>query len=253
MVDWYLAPMLETGRTEVNRRWPNRDKASDGTIGDEAHQGTRSDHNPNSRGSVNAWDIDVNGVDIPEILSAFERLPGAHYWIYNRRIADADNDWRPVQYTGSNPHTLHAHLSIRQSVLAEQDTRPWGIYPYREEDLTPQESQMLRDIKFAVTSVTKPDGTGDTHVSGGVELLLRGQGEILRQITALHDQAINLLSGVSQIDPVAFAAALAASPEALAALTSAMRDQLPLIPTAQEVAKAVLVWISAGVHNGTPT
>jgi hypothetical protein len=51
---WYLAPALTVGRAEVNRRWPKRDLTSDGTVGDEAHQATRSDHNPNARESVNA-------------------------------------------------------------------------------------------------------------------------------------------------------------------------------------------------------
>lgn len=253
MGTWYLAPSLETGRREVNQRWPNRDKTSDGTIGDEAHQSRQSDHNPNSRDSVNAWDVDVNGVDIPLILSAFERHPSAHYWIYNQRIADADNDWRPVQYTGSNPHTAHVHLSIRQTVAAEQNTQPWGIYPTEEEELTPEQNQMLKDIRHAVTTVTKLDGSGDTHASGGIELLLRGQDEIKGAINASHSNLAALISGISRIDPAAFANALAASPDALAALTQAMRDQLPLIPTAQEVAKAVLVWISAGVHNGQPS
>lgn len=253
MADWYLAPMLETGRTEVNARWPNRDKTSDGTIGDEAHQGTTSDHNPNQRGSVNAWDIDIDGIDIRLILAHFEKLPGAHYWIFNRQIADADNDWRPIQYTGSDPHTLHAHLSIRQSATAEQDTRPWGIYPTEEEDLTPEERQWLKDIKWAVTTVSKPDGSGDTNASSGIELLLSGQESILMAITNTHQSLSALITSIGKLDPEAFADALARSPEALDALTSAMRDQLPLIPTAQEVAKAVLVWISAGVHNGVPS
>lgn len=119
--------------------------------------------------------------------------------------------------------------------------------------MTPEEHQALFDIKHAVASVTKPDGSGDTHASGGIELLLRGQGSILTAITNTHQNLTALITGISQLDPVAFADALAASPAALQALTSAMRDQLPIVPTAQEVAKAVLVWISAGVHNGTPS
>jgi len=45
-------------RDQVNRRWPRRDKASDGWIGDRAHSERISDHNPNKAGVVHAIDID---------------------------------------------------------------------------------------------------------------------------------------------------------------------------------------------------
>lgn len=131
--DWYLAPALQVLRTEVDARWPDRDRTTDGTIGDQAHQATRSDHNPNARGSVNAWDMDRDGVDVPAVLAAFERHPSAHYWIWQRQIADADDGWRPRPYTGPSPHTEHVHLSIRQTRTAEQDRRPWGLLPVRKE------------------------------------------------------------------------------------------------------------------------
>lgn len=253
MVDWYLAPSLATGRTEVNARWPNRDRTSDGTIGDESHQTRVSDHNPNSRGSVNAWDIDVNGVDIPLILRAFERHPSAHYWIYNRRIADKDNDWTPTQYTGTNPHTAHAHLSIYQALWAEQDRRPWEIFPTKEEDLLPDERRALMDIRHALTSIDPPEGGDKIHNAVAMERLLGAANALQVQQSSMHTSIVHAISGIKLMDPEAFADALARSPEALAALTSAMKAQLPLIPTAQEVAKAVLVWISAGVHNGAPS
>ena len=59
----YLAPSLVQLRNEINRRWPNRDKTSDGWIGDPAHQATKSDHNPDSKGCVHALDIDKDGID----------------------------------------------------------------------------------------------------------------------------------------------------------------------------------------------
>jgi hypothetical protein len=133
-VAWHLAASLAVLRAEVNERWPNRDRASDGTIGDANHSASTSDHNPNVRGSVNAVDIDKDGVNIAEIIAAAERHPSVHYWIYNRQIADRDAGFRRQYYSGPNPHDKHIHISIRQSATAENDRRPWGIL---EDDMTP--------------------------------------------------------------------------------------------------------------------
>lgn len=127
VADWYLAPSLKVLRSEINARWPNRDRTSDGSIGDTAHQATYSDHNPNERGSVDAIDVDDDGIDPYVVIAAFERHPSAHYWIYQRQIADKDDGWRRRPYDGPSPHTEHVHFSIRQTRTAEQDTRPWGL------------------------------------------------------------------------------------------------------------------------------
>lgn len=148
---WYLAPALATGRAEVNARWPGRDKTSDGTIGDTAHQATRSDHNPNSRESVDAWDMDRDGVDVWAVINAFQRHPSSHYWIWNRQIADRDSGWKRQPYSGTNPHTQHVHFSIRQTAAAEQDRRPWGIWPLPEEnDLDATQAAQLRELHEAL-------------------------------------------------------------------------------------------------------
>lgn len=126
-MSWYLAPSLSALCREVNARWPDRDLASDGTIGDAAHSARDSDHNPNDRNSVNAWDMDKDGVDVDTVIKAFERHPSSHYWIWNRQIADRDTGWQKRSYSGDNPHTQHVHFSIRQTLAAEQDTSSWGI------------------------------------------------------------------------------------------------------------------------------
>jgi len=124
---WYLAPSLAVLRAEINARWPNRDRASDGTIGDAAHSATTSDHNPNSRGSVNAMDVDEDGIDFDAIFAAIKRHPSARYVIYERKLYHRLRGWRAETYSGSNPHDHHFHISIDQTREAEQDTRPWGI------------------------------------------------------------------------------------------------------------------------------
>lgn len=126
---YYLAPALQVLRNEINARWPSRDRSSDGWIGDAAHAARTSDHNPNVRGSVNAIDVDRDGIDVAELLAAFQAHQSAQYWIFNRQIANRSTGWSRRDYTGSNPHTGHVHLSIRQNATAEQDTTGWGLRP----------------------------------------------------------------------------------------------------------------------------
>jgi len=126
-MSYYLAPSLDALRDEINARWPDRDKKSDGWIGDIGHQGTKSDHNPNSRGSVDAIDIDEDGIDLAAVFAAVKKHPSSRYWIYERKLYHRLRGWKAENYTGSNPHDKHAHLSIDQDRDAEQDRRPWGI------------------------------------------------------------------------------------------------------------------------------
>lgn len=124
-MSWHLAPSLVQLRAEVNRRWPNRPKGSDGTVGDTSHSARKSDHNPNARGSVNAFDITYPGVDPKIIISAVSKHPSANYVIFNRKIYSRSNNWKAEPYSGASPHTEHLHVSIMQSEKAEKDTTPW--------------------------------------------------------------------------------------------------------------------------------
>lgn len=56
-------------RDQVNKRFPSRDKTSDGWIGDRAHQARKSDHNPDAKGWVHALDIDADLVPWNQRLS----------------------------------------------------------------------------------------------------------------------------------------------------------------------------------------
>lgn len=127
MSGYYLAPSLVVLRAEIDTRWPHRDRTSDGWIGDTAHQARPSDHNPNSRGSVNAIDVDEDGLDFATVFARIRRHPSARYVIYERRLYHRLRGWRPEPYSGTNPHDKHFHVSIDQTREAEQDRRPWGL------------------------------------------------------------------------------------------------------------------------------
>lgn len=135
---WRLARSLVSLRDGVNARWPNRDKASDGTIGDAKHATKFSDHNPwitvAGTGVVRALDIDVDGIDAAwyaeqlRILGASgdSRLAGSGYVIFNRRITRSNfSGW--TTYTGSNPHTKHVHVSLSRNPAGFDDPRPWAF------------------------------------------------------------------------------------------------------------------------------
>jgi hypothetical protein len=158
MTEYFLADSLKQLRREIDQRWPNRDKASDGWIGDASHQARPSDHNPDwdapgdRRGVVRAIDVDKDGISMAEVLAAVVRDRRVAYIIWNRRIASATEDgtpwdWEP--YSGTNPHDKHIHISIKHTHAAETDTSGWlGVTPPpgEDDDMTPKQEAVLNAI-----------------------------------------------------------------------------------------------------------
>jgi hypothetical protein len=123
---WRVAKSLLKLREEINAKYPGRNKASDGTIGDLAHCPGSSDHCPNivdvGVGVVTAMDIThdpVHGLDAGAVADALcaSRDPRIKYIISNARIASSyPSDGQPPfvwrTYTGANPHRAHFHISV---------------------------------------------------------------------------------------------------------------------------------------------
>ena len=134
-MSWRLARALEELRAEINARWPNRDKSSDGSIGDASHQARPSDHNPNAAGVVRAIDVDADGIPAAWLAdhvrkrgaAGDDRLTPGGYVIFNRRIASDVGGWTWRTYTGSNPHQAHVHVSATTSASGYDDSGDWGI------------------------------------------------------------------------------------------------------------------------------
>jgi hypothetical protein len=131
---WRVANSLLKLREQVNELYPDRKKTDDGTIGDERHQSSQSDHNPDPQGVVRAMDLThdpahgFNSYKFADLLRA-KRDPRIKYVISNRRIWSstvAPYQWRP--YTGSNPHDRHVHVSVVRDKRAD-DVKPWNIAP----------------------------------------------------------------------------------------------------------------------------
>lgn len=121
----YEAPVLARLKQSLNTRWPGRDHTSDGWIGDIYHQARMSDHNADDNGVVHARDIDKDGVHSPTVLASLLVHPATRYVIFKRKIYHADNAFKPMKYTGDNPHDGHFHESIHHSNAARNSREPW--------------------------------------------------------------------------------------------------------------------------------
>src|SRR3972149_491067 len=130
---WRLASSLETLRKQVNGMAPNRNKVSDGSVGDPAHASRPSDHNPNKAGVVQALDLThdpAHGFDswaFAEHLR-LKRDPRIKYVISNGRIfASTTSPWQWRPYTGTNKHSHHVHISVLDSPDRYNDPANWDI------------------------------------------------------------------------------------------------------------------------------
>lgn len=131
-MSWYTVEGIDTLLAQTNKRWPHRDKRSDGTVGDAAHAARPSDHNPDSKGAVHAVDIDsdLNGSKndmrwFADQLIAYARTnqPGSKRF---KNIVFADqvaSGTYPAHYwtwrDGDYGHFDHIHVSF--STVGEKD------------------------------------------------------------------------------------------------------------------------------------
>ena len=110
-------------RLQVDDSFPDRDRTSDGWIGDTRHQARPSDHNPDAEGIVRAIDIDrdLSGKAKPDLmpdladqirLCARAGDKRISYVIFDGRIASSKKAWAWRPYDGSNKHNHHCHISF---------------------------------------------------------------------------------------------------------------------------------------------
>lgn len=130
-MSYYLVPSLVALRDEVNKRFPKRDKSSDGWIGDPSHAARVSSHNPDYShgGAVRALDIDIDDNDPTENLAqlVLDATIGDHrvwYVIHKGKIWSRTYGWRARAYIG-NPHTGHVHVSVTEEPGRWTDRSRW--------------------------------------------------------------------------------------------------------------------------------
>ena len=135
---WWLCAAGKTLRQQILARFPDRDKTSDGSIGDARHAASKSDHNPDPlSGVVRAIDIDEDllGKDKPDpheanllvaelVWLGFDE-PRLSYVIFEGVIWSRVREWRPRRYTGVNQHSNHIHVSFTPA--GDNDARVFDL------------------------------------------------------------------------------------------------------------------------------
>ena len=113
-------------REQFDDTYPDRDRLSDGWIGDRKHSARKSDHNPDEQGWVRAIDIDrdlhkggkpdlmPDLVDQVRLACKDRTEKRISYIIFDGRICSPILNWRWRKYTGANKHIKHAHFSFKK-------------------------------------------------------------------------------------------------------------------------------------------
>jgi hypothetical protein len=112
-------------REQFDDTYPDRDRRSDGWIGDLRHSARPSDHNPDPKAGmvVRAIDVDADVYKsgkpdlMPDIADQIRLAAKAGdkriaYVIFQGRIASSRMGFRWRKYSGSNPHNAHCHISF---------------------------------------------------------------------------------------------------------------------------------------------
>ena len=109
-------------REQFDDNFSDRDRTSDGWIGDSRHSARKSDHNPDEQGWVRAIDIDrdLSGKAKPDLMpDVADQLrilaksdKRISYIIFAGKIASSTSLWRWRTYTGINKHDHHCHISF---------------------------------------------------------------------------------------------------------------------------------------------
>lgn len=143
---WRVAKSLDKLLAQLDEAHPGRSKASDGAIGDTAHQGTKSEHNPDAGGVVRARDYThdpAHGLDAGKLADALLASRDARilYVISNGRIGSSYPvgdvpawTWRP--YHGVNAHKSHVHVSVVSTKDADS-SRKWAAVGGKGKPSTP--------------------------------------------------------------------------------------------------------------------
>jgi hypothetical protein len=172
--NWQLADSVESFIDQLDALYPNRDRRSDGSIGDLAHRARRSDHNPDSNGYVWAVDFDNNvapGVDawsICQMIAA--RVKSGQEkrvkYLVSGDPRGANTDlifskkwfvwaWRKKDSNDHRGH--HGHISGVSSIPFRTDRSNWFGKVTPEQPIPPVPTPTIKDDDNMLL-IKAPDG-----------------------------------------------------------------------------------------------
>jgi hypothetical protein len=130
---WRLAKSLIVLTSEIEYAYPD---TTVWDIGDQAHQDSWSDHNPNECCDV-VCAVDVlpdRGLNLSKFVAHLiaDPHPNLRYVIFNEVIYQRKNGFDPQEYNGPNKHKGHAHVSVGngpdgRSTSNYDSTASWSI------------------------------------------------------------------------------------------------------------------------------
>lgn len=244
-VVWVVTLGMQHLRDGFNRRFVRRDKTSDGSIGDLAHQNeAASGHNPDITGAaeykdgdslneVRAIDVD-NNLNDPEVT--FEQViqhmvmlgrngdleKVIRYMIYNRRIWRASNNWATETYTGASQHTEHGHFSGAYTQASDNNT----TYDYGFDELgddMPYSQEDLERFPWLFTGNPLPAGKSAVFVLADINTSTLAT---LKALTALVTDETTRAAADAARDAGVLAAVQAIGTAGTSTLTQGQMDQI---------------------------
>lgn len=246
---WRLAAGLGVLRHQImGTHWraapPATLVVSWGTVGDPDHWGTNSDHNPRDFPS---WGSDiVTAIDFPhrpdleldawKVVEAIRisRDARVKYVIFNRRMYSsyrangiAPYTWRA--YSGSDPHTDHAHVSSVGDSRADQ-THPWQIGKTPMADIDPTNTPNAWTGAVRIDALLKGQTTYTVNWGSGP---VTETNAVAAAFAALTARLTAIETAVSTPAPVTITV------EQLAQLADLIAARVPAAPTAAAIAEAV--------------
>jgi hypothetical protein len=208
MSNWILTKGLQNLRSQANTRWPTRDHASDGTIGDTTHQAEMSGHNPDdTKGSRAPWNSDSDSTpevrafdmdsDLREpgstaqmVVDHLRSLPGLssviRYMIYNRKMYHERDGFKPTAYSGPSAHTEHIHFEGAWTQAADNNTTfdfKFGQVGVKDDMSAADAKQGFADALAAMATGTNTSVKDDDKWGGQVQANFR------RVVNAAVDQS----------------------------------------------------------------
>lgn len=242
----YLAKSLDNLFNEIDARWPDRDRRTDGWFTD---QRETYGHNRTERGLCHAIDVDDDGIDEEFIMSNLYRGGDVlWYWIWDRKLYSRKRGFEPVPYTGPSAHTDHMHIEIHHTVKAEDYNGPWGIAPppsTGDPDMAFDDTDKARLANLEQYAAALLSGQSARNLWDGSKMVERPNALAAlvgdtANTTRATEVLVRSLVDRPQVDPFAFVQALIATPEALSALYAALDERLAIVPTVDEIVKATL-------------